>query len=373
MNNPSETARSTNRTEPSDDLRSVASDVATIWLIGKSGAGKSSLIQKLTMSSSAELGTGVRPCTLRTARYDVPESSPLLRFLDTRGIGEAGFDADVELRTLSSLSHAVIIVVNLSDAMQQPVADILGALRKIERRSLNRKVCVIYTHSDEIDDDRTRLRLFRSSQEMISKAWGEEVAHCLVNLADPHDRTSPGSDSLDKLLQSFVPWAGAVFEETRFRQREKHAFDQIRDKIQGYATAAAASDTLPIAGLVAVPTIQGKMMHWVVGQCNMAWSQRLFAEFLAMLGGAFAMKYALHLGERQLIKAIPGWGQTVGTAVAATTTYASTFALGRSLFYYLFAKLHQREVDTHHLKAMYREALMNKGLNSSRRPSTSSV
>ncbi|MCB1822073.1 MAG: 50S ribosome-binding GTPase, partial [Candidatus Competibacteraceae bacterium] len=59
-----------------------------VWLLGKAQAGKTSIIHALTGSPTAEIGDGFQPCT-RTARfYDFPAEVPVVRFLDTRGLGE---------------------------------------------------------------------------------------------------------------------------------------------------------------------------------------------------------------------------------------------------------------------------------------------
>ena len=67
--------------------------VPVFWLLGKTQSGKTSLIRVLTRSPAAEIGGGFKACT-RTARiYDFPnESECFLRFLDTRGLGEASYD-----------------------------------------------------------------------------------------------------------------------------------------------------------------------------------------------------------------------------------------------------------------------------------------
>ena len=63
-----------------------------VWLLGKVQSGKTSIIRVLTQSSDAEIGSGFRACT-RTARvFDFPNEAPIIRFLDTRGLGEVAYD-----------------------------------------------------------------------------------------------------------------------------------------------------------------------------------------------------------------------------------------------------------------------------------------
>src|SRR5262249_59256085 len=63
-----------------------------VWLLGKVQSGKTSLIRVLTGCSAAEIGDGFRACTKTSRIFDFPEEAPLVRFLDTRGMGEAGYD-----------------------------------------------------------------------------------------------------------------------------------------------------------------------------------------------------------------------------------------------------------------------------------------
>ena len=78
-------------------LEAQALAVPVLWLLGKTGAGKSSIVQRLTGDSSAEIGNGYAPCTRHSVQYDHPAASPVMRFIDTRGLGEPGYDPHEEL------------------------------------------------------------------------------------------------------------------------------------------------------------------------------------------------------------------------------------------------------------------------------------
>jgi len=69
------------------------------WLLGKTQAGKSSLIRALTGNTAAEIGNGFQPCTKLSQFYDFPSGShPIIRFLDTRGLGELAYDPKEDLQ-----------------------------------------------------------------------------------------------------------------------------------------------------------------------------------------------------------------------------------------------------------------------------------
>jgi tRNA U34 5-carboxymethylaminomethyl modifying GTPase MnmE/TrmE len=79
-----------------------------LWLIGKAQAGKTSIIRALTGSEAAEIGNGFQPCT-RTARfYDFPTEAPVVRFLDTRGLGEVAYDPTEDIRYCEAQAHLLL-------------------------------------------------------------------------------------------------------------------------------------------------------------------------------------------------------------------------------------------------------------------------
>jgi 50S ribosome-binding GTPase len=76
-----------------DEARQRAQAIApVVWLLGKTGAGKTAIVAALTGDPYAEVGEGFEPCTRTAAYHDVPPEAPLLRFLDTRGLGEVDYD-----------------------------------------------------------------------------------------------------------------------------------------------------------------------------------------------------------------------------------------------------------------------------------------
>jgi uncharacterized protein (DUF697 family) len=124
-----------------------------------------------------------------------------------------------------------------------------------------------------------------------------------------------------------------------------------------YAGTAAASDALPVVGLVTVPAIQGKMLHSLARRYGMAWNRRSFSEFTAALGAGIALRYAISLGGRQLAKLVPAYGQLLGAAFAVAVSYGATWALGRAACKYLYHKQTGTPLDEAGLRELYNEAL----------------
>jgi hypothetical protein len=93
--------------------KSAQTTAPVIWLLGKTGAGKTAIVAALTGDTRAEVGLGFEPCTRSAAFYDVPPEAPLLRFLDTRGLGEAGYDPASDISWCEEQSHLSTGVLNV--------------------------------------------------------------------------------------------------------------------------------------------------------------------------------------------------------------------------------------------------------------------
>jgi len=76
-----------------EDARKRAQSIApVVWLLGKTGAGKTAIVAALTGDRGGGWGRFGALAPRTAAFYDVPPEIPLLRFLDTRGLGEADYD-----------------------------------------------------------------------------------------------------------------------------------------------------------------------------------------------------------------------------------------------------------------------------------------
>ena len=130
-------------TKATSDVDQLARDAAPIiWLLGKTGAGKSSVIAKLTGATHAEVGNGFVPCTRTAQLFDFPQEAPLLRFLDTRGLGEAGYDPSEDLAWSRSQAHLVLVVMKASDPSQE---EVLAAVKKIRKEQPDWPMLVVQT------------------------------------------------------------------------------------------------------------------------------------------------------------------------------------------------------------------------------------
>src|ERR1700693_293756 len=113
-----------------EDARKRAQAIApVVWLLGKTGAGKTAIVAALTGDPRAEVGEGFEPCTRTAAFYDVPPEAPLLRFLDTRGLGEADYDPATDIAWCEGQSHLLLVVMQVADPVQHGVLHVLRQAR----------------------------------------------------------------------------------------------------------------------------------------------------------------------------------------------------------------------------------------------------
>src|SRR5580700_42757 len=114
-----------------DEARQRAQAIApVVWLLGKTGAGKTAIVAALTGDPYAEVGEGFEPCTRTAAYYDVPSEAPLLRFLDTRGLGEVDYDPTKDIAWCEGQSHLLLVVMQVADPVQDKVVRVLGQARR---------------------------------------------------------------------------------------------------------------------------------------------------------------------------------------------------------------------------------------------------
>jgi len=367
-----------NEVAPDAVAERAAAEAPIIWLIGKVQSGKSSIVQAVTGASEAEVGSGFRPCT-RTARiFDFPAEAPVVRFLDTRGLGEVGYDPREDLKVSEGRAHLLLVVVRAMDHQQQAVLD---AVTEVRRRRPEWPVVVAQTclhdayrpgegHSSpypfagtdplppEVPEALARSLAYQRSLFGAIPGTGP-VLFVPIDFTRPDDGFEPRLYGLEALLTAVAEVAphsiGSMVKEMRASSRERAA-RLANPLILGHAAAAAAADIVPVAGAVAVPGIQARLLHTLAAQRGVAWDRRALAEFGGCLGASILTRLAAGFGIRQLAKLVPVYGQTVGSAAAAATSFATTYALGKAALVFLSRREHG-EHDPEAVARAYREAL----------------
>lgn len=324
----------------------------TLWLLGKTGAGKSSLIQAVTGNTTIETGNGFAPCTRTSLSYDFPEDKPLMRFLDTRGLGESDYDPGEDIRACQDRSNALIVVMKAEEPEQSHV---LKALSLIKKNAGIEHVLVVHTAVCLIESEHERFQCVKYNQDQVEKAWGSKLDFVEVDF-ELNDGSSFGIMKLTEKLSYLMPIISELMEDREHLDLEKKLFVRLKKDILWYAGIAGASDAVPVTGTVTVPAVQARMLYFIAEKYGLEWNRRSMAEFAAVLGAGFGANFAVRLGIRQLAKLIPGYGQTVGSATAAVVSFSATYALGRVACKYIYHKSKGEEVSREELMKIYKKA-----------------
>ena len=347
-----------------------------IWLLGKAQSGKTSVIRALTGSSCAEIGNGFQACTRTASFYDFPAEAPVVRFLDTRGLGEVAYDAREDLAFCESQSHLLMAVMKVTDPDQDAL---FRALRAVRRRHPEWPVVVLHSCLHEAyPDDRDHVEPWPFDQSPLPETVPEDLRRLLAQQAEwccdlpghapvvrvPVDLTLP-EDGFSTAWYGLDALWNAIEQTSTFELRSRLQHDPaIRDlfasaahpHIMGYSLAAAGVGALPIADAVLLPALQVKLLHTLAAIYQQPWSSRTVSEFFGLLGAGTLAGYGLRWAGRSLVKLVPGWGQTLGAAWGASSGAAVTYALGKAADFYLARTGRGLPVDAGSVRRIYSEA-----------------
>lgn len=333
-----------------DDIET--SDLPVLWLLGKTGAGKSSLIQALTHLTTVEVGNGFAPCTQASLAYDFPQGQPILRFLDTRGLGEASYDPTEDIEVCSEQGHVLVIVAKIDEPEQSAVVNALKNIRKIKKF---KHLLIVHTAVNR-NPEADKMRMIAHNQAQFEAAWGQENIQSIAVDFDCDSQEYFHRNELIDILSDMLPIVGLMLKDQGYASAEEKNFNQLQNEILWYAGVASASDLVPAVGLVSVPAIQAKMFHSLANQYGLEWDKRMLAEFIGTLGTSFSVQYGIKLGIRQLVKIIPVYGQTVGAVSAAAMSFGTTYGLGRAACYYFHHKANNENLDKTMIQELYKRA-----------------
>lgn len=330
----------------------IRAHLPTLWLLGKTGAGKSTLIQAITGRGDVEIGNGFSPCTRSSRRYDFPPEKPLLRFLDTRGLAEADYNADEDIAACAQATSAVVLVMKAEEPEQSAV---IKALAGVQKSGAIKHLLLVHTGILLLDDELQRRQAMTHNLHQVESVWKQPVKSVAVDFGTAGDG-AVGVEELRAALADFLPIIALLSTREEHASAEEGRFAPLRNDILWYAAASGGTDAFPVVGLGTVPMIQAKMLHYLASQYGVAWNKKALADFVAALGAGFSVQYLSKLGIRQLTKLIPVYGQTVGSAAAVVVSFCSTYAIGRAACKYLYHQSKGEVVSEQELKRLYRQA-----------------
>lgn len=318
------------------------------WLFGKTGSGKTTIVKYLTGAERAEIGGGFRPQTQRSEQYDFPSAdAPLVRFLDTRGLGETHYDPAEDIRQFASSAHVVIVTVR---AMDHALAEIVEPLRAIRKAAPARPVLLALTclHEaypgqqhpqpdpfgsallpDELQPDLRRS--IAAQQERFAGLADVIVPVDLTRPEDGFDESEFGGDRLKAALLAMLP---AAFRQTLLTLHDAmKSLQDLNDRralpyVIGHSmlAASAAAVPLPWVDIPVVTAIQSHLVYRLAGVYGQPLNARMLLEMAGPIGGRLLARQVV----RGTLKFIP----FLGVAANAALAYAYTYGLGKACGWY---------------------------------------
>lgn len=351
--------------------------VPVLWLIGKTQSGKTSIIRALTGSEAAQIGDGFQACTRSSQFYDFPVGAPVIRFLDTRGLGEVAYDPMEDLSYCESQAHVIVAAMKASDINQSAV---FGVLQTIRKRHPEWPVLIVQTNLHELYPEGGQhaqpwpyaqdplpqavpvdLRRALSAQRDAFKALPgfAPVRWVAVDLTLPHDGFSPPDYGLEALWQAIESVSSLGLRQQLTGAQELHDLyaRAAHQQIVGYSLAAAGLGSVPAVDLVAVSAVQAKLLHSLAVLYGQDWDRDTIVEFLGLVGAGIVSGYAMRLVSRAVVKLIPFLGQTAGVLWSASASGASTYALGKAAVYFFMRRKNGLNVDAEAVRRIYQEEL----------------
>jgi uncharacterized protein len=365
---------------PGDVVKDLRAKIATlrgivleqrppaVVLIGRRGAGKSSLINALFGEKVAEIGH-IKSQTGRGRWFDFKGPAGTLSILDTRGVqeGSAPEEADEAKGAIASIvgeihrkaPDVILFLVKASEvdaAIDGDLAALDEILIDLDRVHKHKPpILAIVTHCDVLEPKGVRLDDPDGSER-------EELDEKLVHVAAAERqieaklkaRTSVGPQLVKTLgVSTYMSFRadGTVRADERWHIDElsRLLFEHIPDAGRGMfvrvarypaiqedlalnltrATAALcggiAALPIPVADIVPITAMQLSLIAGVAWLSGRAMDSRAAGEFLAGLGVNVGAAFAMREAARALTKFVfPG----AGAAVSGTVAFAGTMAIG---------------------------------------------
>jgi uncharacterized protein (DUF697 family) len=370
-------------TKDTESARQRAQDSAlVVWLLGKTGAGKTAIVAALTGDPRAEVGQGFEPCTRTAGFYDVPREAPLLRFLDTRGLGEASYDPASDISWCEDQSHLVLVAMQVSDPAQHVV---LQALQQARRRHPDWPVVVAqtglhrlypagmkhpipypYTGGPEYETQPSLPHPLRQAlahqRKLFDGLRGPPPRFVPIDFTAPEDGFPPHDYGLEALW-GVVEETGPVAFDALHRARAEVQSDLIRAKARplifgcGAAAAGAGAVPLPIVGVGGLASVIAMMLRALSTRYQVAWTPRTFGQFGGAVGGGVLAWWSLRYGLREMLKLVPVLGTVAAGTLNAAAGFAITVAIGEAACVWLAYQRHGQVAPTDAVRRAFAEGL----------------
>lgn len=344
-------------TDPTEQeaLERARSTAPVVWLIGKTGAGKTAIVSALTGDPRAKVGEGFEPCTRTALFYDVPSEVPLLRFLDTRGLGEPGYDPAQDIAWCEDQSHLLLVVMQVADPVQEDVLRVVRAARRrhphwpvvVAQTGLHRRyepgaphpASYPYTggETDEIDSriPHALRQAIAYQRRLFSTLDGDPVRFVPIDFTTPDDGYDPQEFGLAELWQALEetgPDALAALHRAITDIESDGMRAGARRLVQSFAAVAAGAGAVPfpLFGAGGLAGVLALMLRMLAGRYGVIWTPAMFAQFTGAIGGGTLVWWVVRYGLGESLKLVPFLGSAMAGALNAVAAVAVTVGIGEA-------------------------------------------
>jgi len=337
-------------------------------LVGRRGAGKSSVVNALFGAKVAELGH-VTAQTGKGRWYKYERGGGTMSILDTRGVQEGSLPAEaddaksalesiaIELR--AQAPDVVVFVAKASevdaaiDADLDALEHVYDEIRRAHR--LEPPLIAVITHCDLLEPKATRLHAPAREPESDVEEKKRHVAaaeHALARKLDAREKLRPRlvatlgtsvymSWKSDGALRSDERWRVDDLAVTLFRhlpdasRAELARATQVRTIQEDLATsltqataavcAGVGAAPIPFADTIPLTALQTGLVAGIAWIGGRSADKKGTTEFVGALSANLGLALGLREGFRQLMKIIAPGG---GSIVSATIAFTGTMAIG---------------------------------------------
>ena len=302
----------------------------SILIAGRSGVGKSTLINSVFQQNMAETGQG-RPITQNT-REITKDGIPLTIF-DTRGLEMSQFkETQAELEKLIKeratdrysnrhIHAAWLCIQEDGRRVEDAEIDLHDMLAKYM------PVIAVITKSRSDNGFRNEVQALLPATKNVVR-----VRAIAEEMDDGHTIKPMGLDNLITLTSEVIPegkrraLAAAQKANLSYKKSQSHKI------VAGAATAAAAAGASPIpfSDAAILAPIQIGMIAGITSVFGLELSKGTLSTLIASAIGVGGATYVGRTVVVNIIKCIPGLGSLAGGAISAATATTITVALGEA-------------------------------------------